>query len=73
MHGGGAVDVDEVAWTDRLLLIMRSLDDSAVGGLLNFSGIKAVYVLFSSPISLCVRESRGLSDIEACGQPADGV
>lgn len=46
MHGGAAGDVDEVAWTDRLLLIMRFLDDGAVGGLLNFSGIKAVYVFF---------------------------
>lgn len=36
--------MDEVAWTDRLLLIMRFLDEGAIGGLLNFSGIKTRYV-----------------------------
>lgn len=54
VHGGAGGDVDEVAWTDRLLLIMRFLDESAVGVLLNFSGIKTAYVLFSPSLSpLC--------------------
>lgn len=41
-------DVDEVAWTDRLLLTMRFMDESAVGGLLNVSGIKTMYVQSTS-------------------------
>lgn len=37
--------VDEVAWTDRLLTIMRFLDDQkAVNGLIVICGLKQSYV-----------------------------
>ncbi|OBZ77502.1 Sister chromatid cohesion protein pds5 [Grifola frondosa] len=35
-------DIDEVAWTDRLLLTMRFLDEPAINALLSFSGLKGV-------------------------------
>jgi sister-chromatid-cohesion protein PDS5 len=33
-------DVDEVAWIDRLLTVMRYLDDTAVKSFLSLSGLK---------------------------------
>ena len=33
-------EVDEVAWTDRLLLIMRHLDETAANTLYNLSNLK---------------------------------
>lgn len=33
-------DVDEVAWTDRLLFTMRFLDEQAINVLVGISGIK---------------------------------
>ena len=36
------VEVDEVAWTDRLLNIMQYLDEKAVKALLAMTGIKVM-------------------------------
>ena len=33
-------EIDEVAWTDRLLLIMRYLDEAAINTLYGFANIK---------------------------------
>ena len=35
------VEVDEVAWTERLLNIMQHLDDLGINAILSMSGIKA--------------------------------
>jgi sister-chromatid-cohesion protein PDS5 len=37
---GKGGEVDEVAWTERLLLTMKFLDDKAITSLLNLSGLK---------------------------------
>ena len=34
-------EVDEVAWTDRLLCVMRYLSEKSIKALLGLSGIKA--------------------------------
>lgn len=38
--GSKAVDVNEVAWTERLLHTMRFLDEKATQHLINLSGLK---------------------------------
>ena len=35
-------DVDEVAWTDRLLNTMKYLDEKAINALLGLTGLKSV-------------------------------
>lgn len=42
---GKGADIDETAWTDRLLCTMGLLDPVAINTLLGLSGIKAKYVL----------------------------
>ena len=42
-------DVDDAAWTDRLLTVMKFLDERAISAFLAISGIKAP----------CVPSSRG--------------
>ena len=42
-----ASEIDEVAWTDRLLSIMKYLDDTAVKALLTISGLKNRQALLS--------------------------
>lgn len=34
------VEIDEVAWTDRLLLTMRYLDEVSINTLFNFANLK---------------------------------
>ena len=40
-NGTKGAEVDEVAWTDRLLCVMKFLDVKATNILLSFSNIKA--------------------------------
>jgi hypothetical protein len=44
-------DIDESAWTDRLLNTMKFLDERAIKALLSLTGLKAKYVL------RCLRQS----------------
>ena len=41
-------DLDETAWTDRLLLVMKYIDDQSVKALLSISGLKFTYNLFNT-------------------------
>ena len=38
---GKTAEVDEIAWTERLLCTMKFLDAAATNSLLSFSGLKA--------------------------------
>ncbi|KAH7926273.1 hypothetical protein BV22DRAFT_1128351 [Leucogyrophana mollusca] len=57
------VEVDEVAWTDKLLNTMRFLDERAINSVLNFSGIKGsrptVYEHF---VDSCIQNNGGIID-----------
>ncbi|KAH7882429.1 armadillo-type protein [Phlebopus sp. FC_14] len=57
------VEIDEVAWTDRLLNMMRYLDDQAVNAVLSLSGIKwsrpTVYDHF---LQACIQNNGGVID-----------
>ena len=37
-------EVDEVSWTDRLLITMRHLSEKSIEALIGLSGLKSVYV-----------------------------
>ena len=39
-NGSKGAEVDDVAWTDRLLCVMKFLDTKAINVLLSFSNIK---------------------------------
>ncbi|KAI0634818.1 armadillo-type protein [Trametes polyzona] len=58
-----ASEIDEVAWTDRLLLTMRYLDEVAINTLYNFSNLKGsrptVYEKF---VDACVEYNGGVID-----------
>ncbi|KAG6864378.1 hypothetical protein C0991_010047 [Blastosporella zonata] len=43
--GSGASEVDEVAWTDRVLLTMRYLEEKATNALLSLTGLKQLAFL----------------------------
>jgi len=43
-------DVDEVAWVDRMLIVMRYLSEKSIQLLLGLSGLKSLYV----PDLMCV-------------------
>jgi len=44
-------DVDEVAWTDRLLNIVKFLDETTFKSLLSMSGLKTKQVVLCIPSS----------------------
>ena len=37
-------DMDEVAWTDRILITMKYLDEKTTSALLTVAGLKQMYV-----------------------------
>ncbi|RXW15368.1 hypothetical protein EST38_g10488 [Candolleomyces aberdarensis] len=61
--GSKGPEVDEVAWTDRLLSVMRLLTEKSIKALLGLSGIKAtrpnIYQVF---IDTCIQYNGGIMD-----------
>ncbi|KAF9818035.1 hypothetical protein IEO21_02996 [Rhodonia placenta] len=58
-----ANDVDEGAWTDRLLFVMKFLDEMAVNALLSLSGMKgAGRPVFERYLQACVEHNGGIID-----------
>ncbi|KAH8102266.1 armadillo-type protein [Cristinia sonorae] len=56
-------DIDEVAWTDRLLFTTSLLDDQAKNSLLSLSGIKSPHpTVFERYIDCCVQNNGGVID-----------
>ncbi|KAL4078145.1 armadillo-type protein [Scleroderma yunnanense] len=57
------VEIDDVAWTERLLNIMRYLDDTAIIAVLRMSGVKSSrptpYELF---LQACIQNNGGVID-----------
>jgi sister chromatid cohesion protein PDS5 len=39
-----ASDIDEVAWTDRLLQMMKYLEEKSINAILTLTGLKYTYV-----------------------------
>ncbi|TFK86665.1 hypothetical protein K466DRAFT_492369 [Polyporus arcularius HHB13444] len=56
-------EVDEVAWTDRLLLTMRHLDDVSVNTLYSFSNVKGHRpTIFEKFLAVCIEYNGGVID-----------
>ncbi|OCH91293.1 hypothetical protein OBBRIDRAFT_792457 [Obba rivulosa] len=56
-------EVDETAWTDRLLFTMKYLDETAINALLSFSGVKAVRPTpYEKFVEACVKNNGGIID-----------
>ncbi|RDB27480.1 Sister chromatid cohesion protein pds5 [Hypsizygus marmoreus] len=56
-------DVDEVAWTDRLLLTMRYLDEKSTNALLVLSNTKQVRpTVFDHFVEACIKNNGGVID-----------
>ncbi|KAI0790526.1 armadillo-type protein [Abortiporus biennis] len=63
--GSKAPEVDEVAWTDRLLFIMKSLDELAISILLGLSGIKSARPsVYERYLQACIANNGGVIDQE---------
>ncbi|KAH0834786.1 hypothetical protein J3R83DRAFT_10387 [Lanmaoa asiatica] len=57
------VEVDEVAWTDHLLLTMRHLDDLGVNTILSMSGIKFNRpTMYEHYLQACIQNNGGVID-----------
>ncbi|RPD56961.1 hypothetical protein L226DRAFT_491089 [Lentinus tigrinus ALCF2SS1-7] len=56
-------EVDEVAWTDRLLLTMRHLDDVSINTLYSFSNVKGIRpTIFEKFVAVCIEYNGGVID-----------
>ncbi|KAI0336697.1 hypothetical protein GY45DRAFT_1315302 [Cubamyces sp. BRFM 1775] len=56
-------EIDEVAWTDRLLLTMRYLDEVSINTLYSFSNLKGVRpTLYEKFVNACVEYNGGVID-----------
>ncbi|KAH9928578.1 armadillo-type protein [Amylocystis lapponica] len=56
-------DINEGAWTDRLLNMMKFLDEAAINTLLNFSGLKALRpTLYEKYLQCCIDNNGGIID-----------
>ncbi|KAI8986667.1 armadillo-type protein [Trametes punicea] len=56
-------EVDDVAWTDRLLLTMRYLDEVSINTLYSFSNLKGVRpTLYEKFMNACVEHNGGVID-----------
>ena len=64
---GKTAEVDEVAWTERLLCTMRFLDETASNSLRALSNIRGVYVYPSISVAYtyvsCTGDPQYMSDI----------
>ncbi|KAF9226311.1 hypothetical protein BS17DRAFT_794477 [Gyrodon lividus] len=57
------VEVDETAWTDRLLNTLQHLDDLAVSAILNMSGIKGSRpTMYDHYLQACIQNNGGVID-----------
>ena len=66
-------EVDEVSWTDRLLITMRHLSEKSIVVLIGLSGLKSVYVFvlfFASDTELFIFRRPNVYDVyvESCMQ-----
>ncbi|GBE89081.1 armadillo-type protein [Sparassis latifolia] len=56
-------EIDEAAWTDRLLFTMRFLDETAINALLSFSALKVTRPTgFEKFLQCCVENNGGVID-----------
>ncbi|THH15253.1 hypothetical protein EW146_g5196 [Bondarzewia mesenterica] len=61
--GSRTIDVDETAWTDRLLTTMKFMDEKAVSALLGLSGIKIIRPsVYEKFVECCVKNNGGIID-----------
>ncbi|KIK94536.1 hypothetical protein PAXRUDRAFT_827895 [Paxillus rubicundulus Ve08.2h10] len=57
------VEVDDAAWTDRLLNTMQHLDDRAVNAILNMTGIKGTRpTMYEHYLQACIQNNGGVID-----------
>ena len=66
-------EVDEVSWTDRLLITMRHLSERSIVALIGLSGLKSLYVYalyFTTDIDLFIFRRPNVYDVyvESCMQ-----
>ncbi|KAI6002991.1 armadillo-type protein [Pisolithus albus] len=58
-----SIEVDEVAWTDRLLNVMQYLDDTAVNAVLSMSGVKVNRpTAYEHFLQTCIQHNGGVID-----------
>ena len=55
VSGSKGSEIDEVAWTDRLLSILRYLSDQSISTLLSLSGLKQMFVALSSSVHFLLK------------------
>ncbi|KAF8624977.1 hypothetical protein AX15_005612 [Amanita polypyramis BW_CC] len=56
-------EVDEVAWTDRLLNTMKNLTDKSINALLNLSGLRNVRpTIYEHFVEACIKNNGGIID-----------
>ncbi|KAF8869879.1 armadillo-type protein, partial [Infundibulicybe gibba] len=56
-------EIDEVAWTDRLLYTLQYLDEKSVKALLNLSGLKTLRPnIFDHFVEACIKNNGGIID-----------
>ena len=66
-------EVDELSWTDRLLIVMRHLSEKSIAVLIGLSGLKSVYVytlFFATDTELFIFRRPNVYDVyvESCIQ-----
>jgi sister chromatid cohesion protein PDS5 len=66
-------EVDEVSWTDRLLITMRHLSEKSIVVLIGLSGLKSLYVyalFFTTDTDLFIFRRPNVNDVyvESCMQ-----
>lgn len=58
-----SIEVDEVAWTDRLLNVMQYLDDTAINAVLSMSGVKVNRpTAYEHFLQTCIQNNGGVID-----------
>ncbi|KAF6757823.1 cohesin-associated protein Pds5 [Ephemerocybe angulata] len=61
--GSKGSDIDEVAWTDRLLCVMRYLSEKSIKSLLGLTGLKAIRPnIYQIYIESCIDYNGGIMD-----------
>ncbi|EMD34698.1 hypothetical protein CERSUDRAFT_116889 [Gelatoporia subvermispora B] len=56
-------EVDEAAWTDRLLFTMKFLNEAAINALLSFSGVKVIRPTpYEKFVEACIKNNGGIVD-----------
>lgn len=63
VSGSKGSEIDEVAWTDRLLSTLRYLSDQSISTLLSLSGLKQIRPnIFDVYLETCIKHNGGIID-----------